>query len=69
MNRQVDKAIKKIKDNELNTEIFLEKEVLLFVDSIKKKIDVVNKITMDLNLKNVEVTWSNVKNVNKNKKA
>lgn len=31
------------------------------VDSIKKKIDVVNKITMDLNLKNVEVTWSNVK--------
>ena len=37
MNRQVDKAIKKIKDNEVNTEIFLEKEVLLFVDSIKKK--------------------------------
>ena len=36
------------------------------VDSIKKKIDVVNKITMDLNLKNVEVTWSNVKNINKN---
>ena len=37
MNRQVDKAIKKIKDNEVNSEIFLEKEVLLFVDSIKKK--------------------------------
>ena len=37
MNRQVDKAIKKIKDNEVNTEIFLEKELLLFVDSIKKK--------------------------------
>ena len=37
MNRQVDKAIKKIKDNDVNTEIFLEKEVLLFVDSIKKK--------------------------------
>ena len=37
MNRQVDKAIKKIKDNEINSEIFLEKEVLLFVDSIKKK--------------------------------
>tara|TARA_B100001027_G_scaffold122663_1_gene84740 strand:- start:342 stop:710 length:369 start_codon:yes stop_codon:yes gene_type:complete len=38
MNRQVDKAIKKIKDNKVNTEIFLEKELLLFVDSIKKKI-------------------------------
>ena len=37
MNRQVDKAIKKIKDNKVNTEIFLEKELLLFVDSIKKK--------------------------------
>ena len=37
MNRQVDKAIKKIKDNEVNSEVFLEKEVLLFVDSIKKK--------------------------------
>ena len=37
MNRQVDKAIKKIKDNEVNSEVFLEKEVLLFVDSKKKK--------------------------------
>tara|TARA_B100001989_G_C24501831_1_gene445352 strand:+ start:257 stop:895 length:639 start_codon:yes stop_codon:yes gene_type:complete len=36
------------------------------VDCIKKKTDVVNKITKDLNLNNVEVTWANVKNINKN---
>ena len=36
------------------------------VDSIKKKIDVVNKIARELNLNNVEVTWSNVKNIEKN---
>lgn len=36
------------------------------VDSIKKKIDVVNKISRELNLNNVEVTWSNVKNIEKN---
>ena len=36
------------------------------VDSIKKKTDVVNKIAKDLNLNNVEVTWANVKNINKN---
>ena len=36
------------------------------VDSIKKKTDVVNKIVKDLNLNNVEVTWANVKNINKN---
>ena len=36
------------------------------VDSIKKKTYVVNKITKDLNLNNVEVIWSNVKNINKN---
>jgi 16S rRNA (guanine527-N7)-methyltransferase len=36
------------------------------VDSIKKKIDVVDKISRDLNLNNVEVTWSNVKNIEKN---
>ena len=50
MNRQVDKAIKKIKDNEVNTEIFLEKEVLLFVDSIKKK----NFIKSQSHLTNLE---------------
>ena len=36
------------------------------VDSIKKKTGVVNKIIKDLNLNNVEVTWANVKNINKN---
>ena len=36
------------------------------VDCIKKKTDVVNKITKDLNLNNVEVTWANVKKINKN---
>ena len=50
MNRQVDKAIKKIKDNEVNTEIFLEKEVLLFVESIKKK----NFIKSQFHMANLE---------------
>ena len=29
------------------------------IDSIKKKIDVVNSIVEDLNLKNVKTSWSN----------
>jgi len=34
------------------------------IDSIKKKIDVVNSIVEDLNLKNVKTSWSNAKDIN-----
>ncbi len=34
------------------------------IDSIKKKIDVVNSIIEELNLKNVKTSWSNVKDIN-----
>ena len=34
------------------------------IDSIKKKIDVVNSIVEELNLKNVKTSWSNAKDIN-----
>lgn len=34
------------------------------IDSIKKKIDVVNSVVEDLNLKNVKTSWSNAKDIN-----
>lgn len=34
------------------------------IDSVKKKIDVVNSIIDELNLKNVKTSWSNVKDIN-----
>ena len=34
------------------------------IDSIKKKIDVVNSVIDELNLKNVKTSWSNAKDIN-----